>query len=58
MNDKENEVQLLVDEDILQEPYFGCHPCKNTSSLKLKTSDVMDIFLPAVHHEKIVVKFA
>jgi len=56
MNDKEKKVQLLVDEEILQEPYFGCHPCKNTSSLKLKTSDVMNIFLPAVHHEMVVVK--
>lgn len=56
MNDTENQVQLLVDEEVLWEPYFGCHPCKNTSSLKLKTSDVMDIFIPAVHHQKIVVK--
>lgn len=56
MNDKENEVQLLVDEEILSETCFGCHPCKNTSSLRLKTSDVMEIFLPAVHHEKMIVK--
>ena len=56
MNDTENHVQLLVDEEILKEEYFGCHPCKNTSSLKIKTSDVMNTFLPAVHHEKIVVK--
>ncbi len=34
MNDKENHVQLLIDEDLLKEPYIGCHPCINTSSLK------------------------
>ena len=32
MNDKENAVQLLVDEDVLQGEYLGCHPCINTSS--------------------------
>ena len=37
MNDKENAVQLLVDEDVLQGEYLGCHPCINTSSLKMRT---------------------
>lgn len=55
MNDVDNKVQLLVDEDILTKEYFGCHPCRNTSSLKLKTVDVMERFLPAVHHEGILV---
>lgn len=56
MNDKENNVQLLIDEDVLKGEYFGCHPCINTSSIKLKTSDVVEKFLPAVGHEPIVVK--
>ena len=51
MNDKENAVQLLVDEDVLKGEYLGCHPCINTSSLKLRTKDVIEKFLPAVHHE-------
>ena len=55
MNDKENEVTLLVDEDVLKAEYFGCHPCINTSSLKLKTADVFDTFLKAVHHDYIKV---
>ncbi|MBE6009409.1 MAG: prolyl-tRNA synthetase associated domain-containing protein [Lachnospiraceae bacterium] len=55
MNDTENEVQLLVDEDVLEGEYFGCHPCVNTSSLKMKISDVFQVFLPAVHHEPIYV---
>ena len=55
MNDKENQVQLLVDEDVLKGEYFGCHPCINTSSLKLKVEDVFGKFLEAVHHEYIVV---
>ena len=50
MNDRENRVTLLIDRDLLADAYIGCHPCVNTSSLKLKTSDLLDIFLPAVHH--------
>lgn len=56
MNDTENQVQLLVDEDVLKGEFLGCHPCVNTSSLKIKTKDIIDIFLPAVHHEAVFVK--
>lgn len=55
MNDKENRVQLLMDEDLLKEPYIGCHPCINTSSLRLRTADLMEKILPAVHHEPRIV---
>ncbi len=51
MNDKENHVQLLVDEDVLKGEFLGCHPCVNTSSLKFRTMDVFDSFLKAVHHD-------
>ncbi len=50
MNDHEGRVQLLIDEDILEGEYLGCHPCVNTSSLKLRTADVLNVFLPAVKH--------
>lgn len=56
MNDHDNNVQLLVDEDILKEKYFGCHPCINTSSLRLKTGDVFGKFLKKISHDYIVVK--
>lgn len=55
MNDRENHVQLLIDEDVLKDPYIGCHPCVNTSSLKIRTEDILKTFLPAVHHEPIIV---
>lgn len=55
MNDKEGKVQLLVDEDVLAGEYIGCHPCINTSSLKMKTSDIFGKFLKAVNHEPIFV---
>jgi Ala-tRNA(Pro) deacylase len=50
MNDKENKVQLLIDEDLLQAEYIGCHPCVNTSSLKLKTKDLLETIIPATGH--------
>ena len=56
MNDPDNQVQLLVDEDVLKGEYLGCHPCINTSSLRLKTRDVFEVFTKAVHHDHIVVK--
>ena len=56
MNDTENNVTLLVDEDVLKAEYFGCHPCINTSSLRLKTEDVFGKFLEAVRHEYMVVR--
>lgn len=53
--DKENNVQLLVDEEILAEEYLGCHPCVNTSSIKLRTKDIFYKFLKAIHHDFLVV---
>lgn len=56
MNDKENAVRLLVDKDILGDEYIGCHPCVNTTSMKIKTTDIFDRFINAVGHSKTVVE--
>lgn len=50
MNDPENRVRLLIDREVLQNEYIGCHPCENTSSIKMRTADLTEKFLPAVHH--------
>ena len=50
MNDHDHAVRLLIDEDVLKDEYVGCHPCVCTSSLKIRTADVMDRFLPATGH--------
>ena len=50
MNDHEGEVSLLIDEDLLHAEFFGCHPCINTSSLRLRTADLMDKLIPAMNH--------
>lgn len=55
MNDHENRVQLLIDEDVLQGEFIGCHPCINTSSLRLRTEDLIRKIIPAMGHEPIFV---
>ena len=55
MNDTENRVQLLVDEDVIRSEYVGCHPCINTSSLRIKSCDVFEKFVSATGHGFITV---
>ncbi len=55
MNDHQHQVELLMDEEILQGEYFGCHPCINTSSLRLSIRDLMETILPAMGHESRIV---
>lgn len=51
INDKGGKVHLLIDSDLEKEEFFGCHPCINTSTIKLKTADVMNKIIPAMGHE-------
>ena len=55
MNDTEHRVTLAIDRTVAGDEWFGCHPCKNTSSLRLKTRDVLEKFLPATGHEAVIV---
>ena len=55
MNDKDNKIQLVIDKPVVESETLGCHPCVCTSSLKFKTKDIVEKFLPAVHHEPIIV---
>lgn len=50
MFDKENTVKLLMDEDVLKGDYIGFHPCINTSSIRVKTSDLVEKIIPALNH--------
>ncbi len=51
MNDHDHRVQLLIDRDVLDGEFFGCHPCINTSSLRLRTEDFVTKIIPAMAHE-------
>ena len=56
IKDTEGKVQLLIDKDLLEEEYFGCHPCKNTSSLRITTKDLLNLVLPKLGHEYVAVE--
>ena len=56
MNDKEGRVRLLIDKDVLSGEYIGCHPCINTSSLRIKTSDMVEKLIPALRHTPTLVE--
>ena len=55
MNDHDRRVQLAIDEDVLKEEMFGCHPCENTSSIRFATRDLTDVILPALGIKPVIV---
>ena len=55
MNDG-GRVHLVIDSDLLKDEFIGCHPCINTSTLRIRTSDILEKFLPEVGHEYAVVE--
>lgn len=50
MNDQENQVRLVIDEEIVSEEWFGCHPCMNTSTIRFPMRTLLETILPALHH--------
>ena len=55
INDKNNEVTLIIDRDILKKDVISCHPCKSTSSIRFSMNDLFEKVLPSFHHEAIIV---
>ena len=51
MNDPQGLVTLLIDSDVLHGEYFGCHPCVNTTSLRLSVRDLTEKILKKIRHE-------
>ena len=56
MNDIDNNAQLLIDKDVLDADFLGCHPCVNTSSIRFSMKDLLEKIIPALKHEPIIVK--
>ena len=56
INDRDHRVQLVIDEDVLKEEFFGCHPCENTSSIRFATKDLTGKILPALKIEPVLVR--
>jgi len=55
-NDKDRVVNLCIDERVLEQEYYGCHPCVNTTSLKIKTDDILNKFLTHTGHFYTIVR--
>lgn len=55
MNDTDFHVKLVIDKPVLAGEYIGFHPCINTSTLRVKTSDLIGKIIPAMKHNPIFV---
>ena len=55
MNDRDFHVKLVIDEPVLEGEHIGFHPCINTSSLRLKTNDLVNKIIPALKHTPTIV---
>lgn len=53
--DPSKAVTLLIDRELMGDEYMCCHPCINTSTLKIKMSDILEKFIPSTGHEPIIV---
>ena len=56
MNDNDHAVNLIIDKDLLADEYIGCHPCINTSTLKLRLDDILNKLLPALGYKPVFVE--
>ena len=56
INDRDRQVKLVIDEDVLREEFFGCHPCENTSSIRFATKDLTEKILPELKIEPVMVR--
>ena len=46
--DSARDVHLVLDSDLLQGEYLGCHPCVNTASIRMRMQDFLNVYLPAI----------
>ncbi len=50
MYDTKHKVKVLLDQAICEEMFVGCHPCINTTSLKINRQDLIEKFLAYTGH--------
>ena len=55
INDKDFRVKLLIDAPVLDGEFIGFHPCINTSTLRVKTTDLIEKIIPATAHQPTIV---
>lgn len=55
VNDIDDYVQLIIDKEVADEEWYGCNPGINTSHIKIKTSDLINKFVPHTKHRAKVI---
>ena len=53
--DTENKVRIVFDKEVLENEWYGCTDSTTTSYMKLKTSDVLEKYIPFTKHEITVI---
>lgn len=48
--DKGNEVKIAFDKDVLTEEWYGCSDGTTTGYMKIRTAQIIQVFLPFVKH--------
>lgn len=56
MLDKENKIQVLLDEDILAEEWYGCSDGTPTGYMRVKTAWITGDFLQYAHHTPKIIR--
>jgi Ala-tRNA(Pro) deacylase len=56
LEDDDNRVKVVMDKDVTAEEWYGCSDGTTTGYMKLRTDDVMNVFLPFVHHQATVIE--
>ena len=54
--DTENKVRIVFDKEVLENEWYGCTDSTTTSYMKLKTSDVLEKYIPFTKHEITVIE--
>lgn len=56
LNDKENLVQVVFDNDLLSEEWYGCSDGTTTGYMKVRPTQVVNKFLPSTKHMPTVIE--
>lgn len=48
--DSDHEVQIILDEDVASEPWYGCSDGTTTGYMKMRTAQIIHDFLPFTSH--------
>ena len=54
--DLDRDVQVIIDKDVADEEYYGCSDGTTTCYMKIKTSDIIDRFLPFAKHKPVIIE--